>query len=90
MIGTNKYKRRLAVLIFIFDKVERQVHIGQALLAAIRQKYWHLRDKNIVRKVYHSYVRYFRKNLDASLQLIGNLPADCVTYVLSSFVVWIL
>jgi len=39
MIGTNKYKRRLAVLIFIFDKVERQVHIGQALLAAIRQKY---------------------------------------------------
>ena len=27
MIGTNKYKRP-AVLIFIFDKVERQVHIG--------------------------------------------------------------
>jgi len=30
MIGTNKYKQstlRPAVLIFIFDKVERQVHI---------------------------------------------------------------
>ena len=29
MIGTNKYKRP-AVLIFIFNKVERQVHIGTA------------------------------------------------------------
>jgi len=27
MIGTNKYKRP-AVLIFIFDKVERQIHFG--------------------------------------------------------------
>jgi len=31
MIGTNKYKRP-AVLIFIFDKVERQIHIDIAIM----------------------------------------------------------
>ncbi|XP_039309090.1 uncharacterized protein LOC105201565 [Solenopsis invicta] len=59
---------------------KRLLHAGpQALLAAIRRKYWPLRGRDIVRKVYHSCVWCSRRQPHASSQLMGNLPADRVT-----------
>ncbi|XP_018371804.1 PREDICTED: uncharacterized protein LOC108766798 [Trachymyrmex cornetzi] len=58
---------------------ERLLHSGpQALLAAVRRKYWPLRGRDAVRKIYHSCVWCTRKSPHASLQL-GDLPVDRVT-----------
>ncbi|XP_018374629.1 PREDICTED: uncharacterized protein LOC108768626 [Trachymyrmex cornetzi] len=58
----------------------RLLHAGpQALLAAIRQKYWPLRGKDIVRRICHACVWCSRRRPRASSQLMGDLPADRVT-----------
>ncbi|XP_018308509.1 uncharacterized protein [Mycetomoellerius zeteki] len=59
---------------------KRLLHIGpQALLAAIRQRYWPLRGKDIVRRVCHACVWCSRRRPRTSSQLMGDLPADRVT-----------
>ncbi|XP_039315239.1 uncharacterized protein LOC120359878 [Solenopsis invicta] len=59
---------------------KRLLHAGpQALLAAIRQKYWPLRGRDVVCKIYYSCVWCSRRHPHASSQLMGNLPADRVT-----------
>jgi len=59
---------------------KRLLHSGpQALLAAIRRKYWPLRGRDIVRKIYHSCVWCLRKSPHSSLQLMGDLPVNRVT-----------
>lgn len=59
---------------------KRLLHAGpQALLAGFRQNYWPLRGKDIARKIYHSCIQCSRRKPNASLQLMGDLPADRIT-----------
>lgn len=58
---------------------KRLLHTGlQALLAAIHQRYWPLRGRNI-NQVFRSCVWCSRKNQRSILQLMGDLPIDRVT-----------
>ncbi|XP_011171560.3 uncharacterized protein LOC105204206 [Solenopsis invicta] len=58
----------------------RLLHAGpQSLLYAIREKYWPLGGRGIVRKIVHGCVICFRNKPKALSQIMGQLPADRVT-----------
>ncbi|XP_062713174.1 uncharacterized protein LOC134290145 [Aedes albopictus] len=51
------------------------LHVGQqGLLAMVRQRYWPIRGKGIVRQVVKKCVRCFRMNPPENEQFMGNLP----------------
>lgn len=56
------------------------LHIGQSgLLAQIRQKYWPIRAKHVVRKIVRGCIRCFRSGPRKIEQFMGNLPGDRVS-----------
>ncbi|XP_065076229.1 uncharacterized protein LOC135699811 [Ochlerotatus camptorhynchus] len=51
------------------------MHIGQrALLAVVRQQYWPLRAKTVIRNVIHKCTPCYRANPKRATQLMGDLP----------------
>lgn len=55
------------------------LHIGQSgLLAQIRQRYWPIRGKQMMRKIVRECVRCFRANPPKMEQFMGELPPDRV------------
>ncbi|XP_055622774.1 uncharacterized protein LOC129766280 [Toxorhynchites rutilus septentrionalis] len=59
---------------------EERLHEGPSgLLAAIRQKFWFVKARSVIRKVTRSCVKCFRANPRAVQPLMGNLPEERVT-----------
>jgi len=57
----------------------RQLHCGpQALLYAIRQKYWPINGRNLTRKITRHCIRCFKVKPKESNQLMGSLPSSRV------------
>lgn len=55
----------------------RNLHAGpQLLLSVLRQQYWPLRGRDIVRKIVHNCVRCFRTNPKTTQPQMGSLPAS--------------
>ncbi|XP_062703775.1 uncharacterized protein LOC109410486 [Aedes albopictus] len=51
------------------------MHVGQrALLAVVRQQFWPLRAKNVIRDVIHKCTPCYRANPKRATQLMGDLP----------------
>jgi len=72
--------RHILTRLIIEREHKRLHHSGpQALLASIRCKYWPLRGRDLVRKIYHSCVWCSRTHPQALQQLMGDLPSERVT-----------
>ncbi|KAH0808728.1 hypothetical protein GEV33_014063 [Tenebrio molitor] len=57
-----------------------EMHAGvQNTLAAVRQKYWPIAGRNVVRQIIHQCVKYYRTKPTPFVELMGNLPSDRVT-----------
>ncbi|XP_058444882.1 uncharacterized protein LOC131426284 [Malaya genurostris] len=51
------------------------MHLGQrSLLGVVRQQYWPLKAKNVIRKILHHCIPCFRMKPKKSTQLMGDLP----------------
>uniref|UniRef100_A0A182RL82 Integrase_H2C2 domain-containing protein n=1 Tax=Anopheles funestus TaxID=62324 RepID=A0A182RL82_ANOFN len=56
------------------------LHAGQQLMiSTIREKFWPIRIRNLVRKVVHDCVQCFRLKPTTNEQMMGKLPAERVT-----------
>jgi len=65
---------------------EKHFHAGaQATLAAIRQKYWLVSARNIVRQIIHKCVICFRSSPKSASTLMGNLPEARVNVPAKAF-----
>ncbi|XP_062550918.1 uncharacterized protein LOC134215823 [Armigeres subalbatus] len=54
---------------------KRNHHLGQrGLLAVVRQRFWPLRAKNVIKKIIHHCIPCFRMRPSRATQLMGNLP----------------
>lgn len=54
---------------------QNNLHVGQrGLLAIVRQQYWPLRAKNIIRKVVHQCISCYRSKPTKATQLMDDLP----------------
>lgn len=61
------------------DQHERLMHGGpQAILAAIRLKYWPINGRNLIRNIIHKYVICFRSKPIIVQPIMGDLPSDHV------------
>jgi hypothetical protein len=57
----------------------KSLHAGpQALMNILRQKYWILNGKGLIRKIVHDCIRCFRTRPVLIQQIMGNLPAQRV------------
>jgi hypothetical protein len=57
-----------------------EMHAGvQNTLAAVRQKYWPIAGRNVVRQIIHQCVKCYRTKPTPFVELMGNLPSDRVT-----------
>lgn len=64
----------------------RSLHAGvQLTLATIRQEFWILRARSIVKSVIHRCVTYAREEAAIPAQLMGQLPSPRVTAPLRAF-----
>jgi hypothetical protein len=55
------------------------LHAGpQATLASLRQRYWPMSGRSVVRRIIHNCLKCFRANPTTSYQLMGELPKDRV------------
>jgi hypothetical protein len=55
------------------------LHAGpQATLASLRQRYWPMSGRSVVRRIIHNCLKCFRANPTTSSQLMGDLPKDRV------------
>jgi hypothetical protein len=55
------------------------LHAGpQATLASLRQRYWPISGRSVVRRIIHNCLKCFRANPTTSSQLMGDLPKDRV------------
>lgn len=71
-------KHRLTKLL-VKRELIRLLHIGsQALLAAIRTRYWPINGRNITRQIYHECIVCYRAKPNPASQIIGTLPKDRV------------
>ncbi|XP_062538586.1 uncharacterized protein LOC134206864 [Armigeres subalbatus] len=62
-----------AALIRYFHRTN--MHLGQrSLLGVVRQQYWPLKAKNVIRKVLHHCIPCFRMRPKKATQLMGDLP----------------
>lgn len=58
----------------------RLLHAGpQLLLASIRERFWPISGRNLVKKIVHDCVRCFRFNAKPEEYLMGNLPRERVS-----------
>ncbi|XP_071581395.1 uncharacterized protein [Temnothorax nylanderi] len=65
--------------LIITHEHETHFHAGpQATLAAIRQRYWLISARNVVRQIVQKCVTCFRSSLKTSSTLMGNLPESRV------------
>ncbi|XP_008179733.1 uncharacterized protein LOC103308325 [Acyrthosiphon pisum] len=61
------------------DQHERLMHGGpQAVLAAIRLKYWPINGRNLIRNIIHKCIVCFRSKPITVQPIMGNLPSDRV------------
>ncbi|XP_062534977.1 uncharacterized protein LOC134204168 [Armigeres subalbatus] len=60
----------------LIESLHREhLHVGQqGLLAIVRQRYWPIRGKSVVRQVVNGCVRCFRMKPPETKQFMGNLP----------------
>jgi hypothetical protein len=57
-----------------------EMHAGvQNTLAAVRQKFWPIAGRNVVRQIIHQCVKCYRTKPTPFIELMGNLPSDRVT-----------
>jgi len=65
----------------IFEREHRRLlHAGpQALLYAIRERYWPIKGRAMAKRIVHECMKCFRGNPKPLSQLMGQLPADRVT-----------
>jgi hypothetical protein len=69
-------KSHLTNLIAI-NEHKRHLHAGpQALLAAVRQNYWPLGARNLVRRIVHQCVICFKAKPKTNQQVMGSLPSQ--------------
>lgn len=62
--------------LIILESHIRNLHAGPSLtLATVRNKYWILSGRSLVRKVLHSCINCFRANPISNQQLMGDLPS---------------
>ncbi|KAI8116952.1 hypothetical protein CVS40_11069 [Lucilia cuprina] len=67
------------VKLMIEDLHRKHLHVGpQGLLAIVRQRFWPLRGRQLVKNVINNCYRCFRLNPRQLHQLMGNLPEDRV------------
>lgn len=67
-------------VIIVRDEHLRLLHAGpQALLASIRDKFWPLSGRNLVKKIIHDCVRCFRCKARAQEYIMSNLPSTRVS-----------
>ncbi|XP_072392311.1 uncharacterized protein [Diabrotica undecimpunctata] len=72
-------KHHLTILIARHEHL-KLLHIGpQALLASLRENYWPISGRNLVRKIVRDCVRCFRFNNKPEQYLMGNLPESRIT-----------
>lgn len=72
-------KHKLTFLIVKHEHL-KTLHAGpQALLASVRENYWPISGRNIVKKVVHDCVTCFRAKPKVTGHLMGSLPKDRVT-----------
>ena len=73
------YDGRLTQLLFEREH-RRLLHAGpQALLYAVREKYWAIKGRSMARKIVHKCVVCFRSSPKSLSQIMGQLPIDRVT-----------
>lgn len=71
-------KHRLTKLLIKREHL-RLLHIGpQALLAAVRTRYWPINGRNLTRRIVHECILCYRANPNSASQIIGPLPKDRV------------
>jgi len=79
--GTHTFSR-----LIIIHEHEKHFHAGsQATLAAIRQKYWLVSARNIVRQIIHKCVICFRSSPKSASTKMGNLPEARVNVPAKAF-----
>lgn len=72
-------KNRLTVLLVQNEHI-RLLHSGpQALLASLRERFWILSGRKIVRKIVHDYIRCFKCKPKDTKYLMGHLPSTRLT-----------
>lgn len=72
-------KHALTRLIILHEHY-RQIHIGaQALLYAIRQRFWPLNGRTVIRSVLRGCIICFRNKPSSIIRQMGDLPVDRVT-----------
>lgn len=73
------HQSKLTELIIVHEHV-RHCHAGaNATLAAIRQLYWPIRARGLIKNLVHKCVKCFRSRPHTSEQIMGNLPVNRVT-----------
>ncbi|XP_065076502.1 uncharacterized protein LOC135700039 [Ochlerotatus camptorhynchus] len=71
----NAHHTSKILITALLDK--EHLHVGQqGLLAIVRQRYWPIRGKNVVRQTVKKCLRCFRLKPPEVIQYMGNLP-DC-------------
>ncbi|XP_063911968.1 uncharacterized protein LOC135128820 [Zophobas morio] len=71
LLPSNHHFTKLVIQYFH----EQQLHAGaQATLAAIRQQYWILSARNVIRHTLHKCIRCFRTKPKIAFQKMGDLP----------------
>lgn len=72
-------KHQLTELIMVHYH-QNLLHAGpQLLTAAVRERFWPLRIRNLARRIFHNCTRCFRCKPKVLEQLMGELPAERVT-----------
>ncbi|XP_055856101.1 uncharacterized protein LOC129919272 [Episyrphus balteatus] len=65
--------------LILLDAHRNLLHIGvSGLFTLIRQEYWILGSRNLIRKLVHDCITCFRHRKNTSTQLMGNLPSSRV------------
>lgn len=79
-------KNDIITHLIIVDTHVKHLHAGpQATLAAIREKYWILCGRSVVRQQIYKCVRCFKVKPITSTQLMGNLPKERVEFIRTFF-----
>lgn len=70
-------KRHHITKLIIIQEHERQLHAGaQATLASLRQRYWIIEARSVIRFLLHKCMRCFHVRPQTVVQKMGDLPKD--------------
>lgn len=73
-------QKHLLTRLIVLDQHHKQLHAGaQTLLANLRERFWPINGRQVVRSVLSKCVTCFRANPAPIKQKMGNLPTDRVT-----------